>query len=144
MIIPNSILSGKKIPNAKSTWLLRTLRRRQYFQSSIFISYSKLLLQIFQTNMKKYIQNIKMITRWCYTSAGKSEWSYCAPPSKVLIQKTTGWVSTRDQNIILCFFVLLNAEGCRKNFQEQYVVIFKFYLIILHPSAERKRKIGLN
>ena len=65
----------------KSAWP----SRESEVTSSTFISNSKLLLQIFQNNMKKYIQNIKIITRWCYTSAGKSEWSYCAPPSKVLI-----------------------------------------------------------
>ena len=56
------------------------------------------------------------ITRWCYTNAGESEWGYCAPPSKVLIWKTTGWVITCGKTLktkLSCSFVFLNAEGCR-------------------------------
>ena len=39
-----------------NTWLMRALRRRQHYKSSAFISYSKLLLQIFQTNIKYMFQ----------------------------------------------------------------------------------------
>ena len=40
--------------NFFNTWLMRALRRRQYFQKSTFISYSKLLPQIFQTNIRRW------------------------------------------------------------------------------------------